>query len=106
MLLSVSHVMEIIFPQRPYARLELVQGMEGGDGRPCGMDIAPEDLRALPAPEPLLRVLERIAESEGPLAFLLPFVPTPIFPLLGTYGWSVDTRATDEGFVITLVRNR
>ena len=70
----------------------------------ASMDIAPEDLRGLPAPEPLLRVLERISGSEGPHAFLLPFAPTPLYPLLGSYGWQVDTCAVDDGVVVTLVR--
>jgi hypothetical protein len=70
------------------------------------MDIAPIDLRGFPAPEPMLRLLERIAESDGPHVFLLPFAPTPIYPLLDSYGWEVAARTTDEGVELTLRRMR
>jgi len=68
------------------------------------MEIEPLDLRALPPPEPMLRILERIEEGEGPHAFLLPFAPTPLYPLLASYGWQVRSRACGEGVEVTLVR--
>jgi len=68
------------------------------------MEIEPLDLRALPPPEPMLRILERIEGGEGPHAFLLPFAPTPLYPLLASYGWQVRSRACGEGVEVTLVR--
>lgn len=69
------------------------------------MVVAPMDLRGLPAPEPMLRLLERIAESDGPHVFLLPFAPTPILPLLESYGWDVETRTLGDAVEVTLVRS-
>ena len=68
------------------------------------MKIEPLDLRTLPPPEPMLRILERIEESEGPHTFLLPFAPTPLYPLLESYGWGVEVRVGAEGVEVTLVR--
>lgn len=66
----------------------------------------PLDLRFLAPPEPMLRILERIEEHEGPHVFLLPFAPTPIYPLLASYGWRIETRSEEEGVEVTLVRKR
>lgn len=64
----------------------------------------PVDLRALAPPEPMLRILECIEQGDGPHAFLLPFAPTPLYPLLASYGWQVETRAGDHGVEITLTK--
>jgi hypothetical protein len=68
------------------------------------MNLAPLDLRELPAPEPLLRILEVTGEGTGPHVFLLPFAPRPLYPLLESRGWSVQARAVDEGIEVTVSR--
>jgi hypothetical protein len=68
------------------------------------METQPVDLRSLAPPEPMLRILERIGESPGPHLFLLPFAPTPIYPLLASYGWLVETRNVGDGVEVRLVR--
>ena len=48
-----------------------------------------EDLRLLPPPEPLLRILARIALESAPFDVLLPFFPEPLVPLLVGEEWSI-----------------
>lgn len=66
------------------------------------MNSAAVDLRELPAPEPLLRILEAIGDGAGPHVFLLPFEPRPLYPLLESRGWNVKSRAVDEGIEVTV----
>lgn len=40
------------------------------------------DLRILPPPEPLIRILERIDENDDPFDVLLPFFPEPLVAIL------------------------
>jgi len=70
------------------------------------MQPEPMDLRGLAPPEPMLRILEVIEGSEGPHAFLLPFAPTPLYPLLASYGWRVESSARGDAVEVTLVRKR
>ena len=62
------------------------------------------DLRDLPAPEPLLRILEVTGEGTGPHVFLLPFEPRPLYPLLESRGWNVKTRPVEDGIEVTVSR--
>ncbi|MES2305318.1 MAG: DUF2249 domain-containing protein [Gemmatimonadota bacterium] len=48
-----------------------------------------EDLRMLPPPEPLLRILERIDSERAPFDVLLPFFPQPLVEVLHDGSWSV-----------------
>ena len=68
------------------------------------MYIVAVDLRELPAPEPLLRILEATGEGSGPHVFLLPFDPRPLYPLLESRGWDVKTRALDDAIEVTVSR--
>lgn len=52
-------------------------------------DLVPEgvmDLRLLPPPEPILRVLERIEVDPGPFDILVPFYPEPLVRILEPTG--------------------
>ena len=60
------------------------------------------DLRELPAPEPLLRILEATGEGPGPHVFLLPFEPRPLYPILESRGWQVESRVLDHGVEVTV----
>ncbi|HUL96089.1 MAG TPA: DUF2249 domain-containing protein [Usitatibacter sp.] len=70
------------------------------------MNIVAVDLRELPAPEPLLRILEATGEGAGPHVFLLPFEPRPLYPLLESRGWDVKSRALDDAIEVTVSRKR
>lgn len=48
-----------------------------------------EDLRLLPPPEPLLRILERIDVETAAFEVLLPFFPQPLVEVLHDGAWSV-----------------
>lgn len=48
-----------------------------------------EDLRMLPPPEPLLRILERIDAETKAFEVLLPFYPEPLVAVLADGAWSV-----------------
>lgn len=48
-----------------------------------------EDLRMLPPPEPLLRILERIDREHAPFDVLLPFFPQPLVEVLHDGSWTV-----------------
>ena len=48
-----------------------------------------EDLRLLPPPEPMLRILERIGADSTGFDVLLPFYPEPLVPLLIDAAWSI-----------------
>ena len=68
------------------------------------MNAAPVDLRELAPPEPLFRILEATVEGEGPHVFLLPFEPRPLYPLLASTGWHVETRLVTDGVEVTVSR--
>jgi uncharacterized protein (DUF2249 family) len=60
--------------------------------RPTSTPAAPSvpagvlDLRLLPPPEPLLRILEAVEASDAPFDVLLPFYPEPLVALLEPAG--------------------
>ena len=73
-----------------------------------GMDTASPavtDLRGLMPPEPMLRILERIAQpGDGPYRFVLPHEPRPLYPMLQAEGWTHQARPVDNGIELTVIR--
>ena len=68
-------------------------------------DPQPVDLRGLPPPEPLERILSALAlESPGPLSFLLSMEPLLLYPLLRREGVRWEVRRGPAGVEITLQR--
>ncbi|HET9133703.1 MAG TPA: DUF2249 domain-containing protein [Gemmatimonadales bacterium] len=64
------------------------------------------DLRDLPAPEPLLAIIERTRDATGPFRVALPFHPTPLGALLEGHGWRVGTTMSlADGSVVVEVRS-
>ena len=67
---------------------------------------SPSDLRDLPPPEPLLRILDRLErEQAGPHVFLLAREPLMLYPLLAGGGWRHATLLDDRGYVLTVYRD-
>lgn len=65
------------------------------------------DLRDLPAPEPLLAILERTRDATGPFRVALPFHPTPLGAVLEGHGWRLGTMmALADGSVVVEVRSK
>lgn len=63
------------------------------------------DLRLLPPPEPLLRILERIAQGAEPFDVLLPFNPELLHALLAEQGWSATlVEEASDGVRLHLAR--
>jgi hypothetical protein len=54
-----------------------------------GADAGVLDLRLLPPPEPMLRVLERIEADPRPFEVLVPFYPEPLIRVLAPMGWGI-----------------
>jgi hypothetical protein len=66
----------------------------------------PVDLRALAPPAPLLHILEALDhEPVGPLAFLVPLEPWPLYPLLAARRWRYRLDPAPDGWTITLFRD-
>jgi uncharacterized protein (DUF2249 family) len=59
------------------------------EGRQCPADAAVMDLRLLPPPEPMLRILERVERETAAFEVLLPFYPEPLVPILEEMGRAV-----------------
>ena len=62
------------------------------------------DLRGLPPPEPLERILRAVEADEIPSTFLLAMEPLPLFVLLRHAGVRYRVRRIEEGVEITLDR--
>lgn len=60
---------------------------------------APLDLRHLPAPEPMERIIEALdtLPAGGVLIALTPFRPTPLLPMLEAWGFVANVEDTPEG---------
>ena len=66
----------------------------------------PVDLRGLDPPEPLIRILAALeSDPGGPVIFLMPREPWPIYPLLRSWGWRHAVRARDDGWELTVYRD-
>ena len=64
------------------------------------------DLRGLPPPEPLERILAAIADGcEAPLAFLLSMEPLPLYLLLRREGLRYRVRRLDVGVELVIERS-
>lgn len=64
------------------------------------------DLRHLPAPEPMLWILEATAGSPEPISVMLRWFPTPLVEMLEPQGWVVcEERAEPDGVVVTIRRS-
>ncbi|HSN21990.1 MAG TPA: DUF2249 domain-containing protein [Usitatibacter sp.] len=65
----------------------------------------PVDLRGLPPPEPLERILAAIAEeSSAPLSFLLSMEPLLLYALLRREGVRWRVQRSDAGVELTIER--
>ena len=64
----------------------------------------PLDLRALEPPEPLLRILDRLDESEGPHQFLLAREPVPLYALLRLGDWKHEASFDERGVLLRIYR--
>ena len=63
------------------------------------------DLRDLPPPEPLARIIDAMGSGgDGPLVFLLAREPRLLYPLLERDGWRHHTRRDERGFELTIER--
>ena len=66
----------------------------------------PVDLRGLPPPEPLERILAAIgSEPSSPLSFLLSMEPLLLYPLLRREGVRWQARRTEAGVELTIERS-
>ena len=63
------------------------------------------DLRGLDPPEPLVRILDAIEGSPGPLRFRLSREPFPLYALLAAAGWRHEVQR-EEGDVVLVVTRR
>src|SRR5690242_15632548 len=69
-------------------------------------DPQPVDLRGLPPPEPLERILAALAEERAaPLTFLLSMEPLPLYVILRKAGVRYRVRRTPGAVEITLDRS-
>jgi hypothetical protein len=107
----------MLFPRKRHC-LELFQGNRRAHGGPCRIDAhaplegpliekrpPPSDLRELPPPEPLLRILETLdAGGPGPHVFLLVREPVFLYPLISGDGWRHATALDERGYVLTVYR--
>ncbi|MEO5797822.1 MAG: DUF2249 domain-containing protein [Gemmatimonadales bacterium] len=63
-----------------------------------------EDLRLLPPPEPMLRILERIDREALAFEVLLPFYPEPLIRLLADGQWRLElVEEASDGVRVRLV---
>lgn len=102
-------------------RLELVQGNRGDRGARWGRNgvqgryageppaVPAEsgivDLRGLEPPEPLVRILDAIADDRaGRLVFLLSREPLPLYLMLRKEGWRHAVRRDERGVELTIYR--
>ncbi len=80
-----------------------------GDVTPGAIAEVPDgvwDLRDLPAPEPLLAIIERTREATGPFRVALPFYPAPLGAVLEGHGWQLgEMTPLPDGSVVVEVRS-
>jgi hypothetical protein len=62
------------------------------------------DLRGLEPPEPLVRILDAIAQADGPMRFLLSREPFPLYPMLRGSGFRHAVRRDERGIELTVER--
>lgn len=77
---------------------------EPAAGRLPPIDADVLDLRMLPAPEPLLRILEATDRSDAPFRVALPAFPAPLIAILDGCGWGLttETELEDGSFVVRI----
>jgi hypothetical protein len=64
----------------------------------------PVDLRGLDPPEPLVRILAALEETDGARVFLLAREPYPLYALLAASGWSHEVQREGGSVVLSLTR--
>lgn len=64
------------------------------------------DLRLLPPPEPMLRIIERLERGDADFDVYLPFYPTPLLPMLAQYQCALELVAEGSDGVHVRVARR